>query len=62
MCIFRGAEVSECGNYLIVTPRRDCKDNLLYICDLRTLPNNKIKDKLILIPIIEKYEADYDVS
>uniref|UniRef100_A0A1B6DCC9 Prolyl endopeptidase n=1 Tax=Clastoptera arizonana TaxID=38151 RepID=A0A1B6DCC9_9HEMI len=55
-----GAEVSDCGNYLIVTPRKDCKDNLLYYCDLRTLPNMEIKGKLKLVPVIEKYEADYD--
>ncbi|KAJ8950325.1 hypothetical protein NQ318_021185 [Aromia moschata] len=34
--ICRGASVSDCGNYLIVTPIKGCKNNLLYFTETST--------------------------
>lgn len=57
-----GAEISDCGRWLFITPRKDCKDNLLYFSDLHSLPGGKITGKLNLTPIVTKFEADYEVS
>ncbi|KAJ9587707.1 hypothetical protein L9F63_018858, partial [Diploptera punctata] len=54
-----GAEVSDCGQWLIITPQKGCRDNLLYFCDLHNLPDNKIADKVNLIQVVHKLEADY---
>lgn len=59
---YRGAEVSDCGRWLIITPKKGCQDNLMYYYDLHTLPDGKISGQLKLSPIIEKLECDYDVS
>ncbi|XP_054266727.1 prolyl endopeptidase isoform X2 [Macrosteles quadrilineatus] len=58
--IIIGADVSDCGRWLFITPRKDCKDNLLYFADLHSLPDGKITGKLKLTPIITKFEADYE--
>jgi len=29
-----GAEVTDCGNYLIVLPQQECRDNMVYFADL----------------------------
>ncbi|CAH0393811.1 unnamed protein product [Bemisia tabaci] len=55
-----GAEVSDCGRWLIITPKKGCQDNLMYYYDLHTLPDGKISGQLKLSPIIEKLECDYD--
>lgn len=55
-----GAEVSDCGQWLIITPQKDCRDNLLLFCDLRTLPNNEISGKVSLTQVVHKLEADYE--
>ncbi|KAL1139447.1 hypothetical protein AAG570_006431 [Ranatra chinensis] len=52
------AEVSDCGRWLLVMPRKLCKDNLLYFADLSTLPNG-IVGKLQLTQVVYKLEADY---
>ncbi|XP_050674292.1 prolyl endopeptidase isoform X2 [Leptidea sinapis] len=53
-----GAEVSDCGRYLIVTPVKDCRDNLLFFADLSKHP--EISGKLPLTQIVHKFEADYE--
>lgn len=53
----RGASVSDCGKYLIVTPVQDCKDNLLYFAELPETITGKIE----LTPIVDKLEAEYEV-
>ncbi|XP_046383824.1 prolyl endopeptidase [Ischnura elegans] len=56
-----GAEVSDCGNYLIVTPQRDCRDNLIFFCDLReAFPDGVVNGKVQLTQIVHKLEADYE--
>jgi len=53
------AEVSDCGRWLMVMPRKLCKDNLLYFTDLSQLPNG-IEGILPLTQVVFKLEADYD--
>ncbi|XP_031844678.1 prolyl endopeptidase isoform X2 [Nomia melanderi] len=53
-----GAEVSHCGKWLIVTPVKNCRLNLLYIAELK--PDMKFKEKLQLTQVIHKFEADYE--
>ncbi|XP_048489246.1 prolyl endopeptidase [Plutella xylostella] len=53
-----GAEVTDCGKYLIVSPVKDCRDNLLYFADLGKSPD--ISGKLPLTQIVFKFEADYE--
>lgn len=51
-----GAEVSDCGQYLIITTQQDCRDNLLYYAPLPEHVNSKID----LTCIIDTFEADYE--
>ncbi|XP_046965734.1 prolyl endopeptidase isoform X1 [Vanessa cardui] len=53
-----GAEVSDCGRYLIVSPVKDCRDNLLFFADLSKTP--VINGTLPLTQIVHKFEADYE--
>ncbi|XP_024947163.1 prolyl endopeptidase isoform X3 [Cephus cinctus] len=53
-----GAEVTDCGNWLIVTPVKDCRDNLVYFSRLG--PDCKIEGKLPLVQVVDKLEADYE--
>ncbi|CAH0562400.1 unnamed protein product [Brassicogethes aeneus] len=53
-----GAHVSDCGKYLMVTPIKGCKNNLLYYAKLEN--NEKITKKLDLIPIVTEFQADYE--
>lgn len=55
-----GAQISECGNCLIVNPSKDCKDNLLFFCNLHKLPEKQITGKLSLTKIVGEFEADYE--
>ena len=52
--------MSECGRYLFVMPSQDCKYNLLYFFDMEKLGTDGIKGKFELVPIIEKFEADFE--
>lgn len=54
-----GGQVSDCGNYVIVTVEEGCKDNQLYVAELSKLPGG-IKDKLELKCLVGKFEAEYD--
>ncbi|XP_059480155.1 prolyl endopeptidase isoform X2 [Neocloeon triangulifer] len=54
-----GAEVSDCGNYLLITPQKDCRDNLLYFTDIGSLEDGP-RGPLTLHQIVEKFEADYE--
>ncbi|CAH1103199.1 unnamed protein product [Psylliodes chrysocephalus] len=53
-----GAHVSHCGNYLIVTPIKGCKDNLLYFA--KFTKDRSITGKLQLTPVITELDADYE--
>ncbi|CAK1601726.1 unnamed protein product [Parnassius mnemosyne] len=55
-----GAEVSDCGRYLVVSPVRDCRDNLLFFADLAALPAAQPTGLLPLTQIVHKFEADYE--
>ncbi|GAB6024282.1 hypothetical protein CHUAL_008975 [Chamberlinius hualienensis] len=52
-------DISECGRYVIIYVYEGCKDNLVYYCDLQSLPNG-IDGKLPLKPLVEEFEAEYD--
>ncbi|CAG7708907.1 unnamed protein product, partial [Allacma fusca] len=54
------SDVSDCGNYLIVCPQQDCRDNLVYFASLVEPLKEGINSKLELTPIITNFEADYD--
>lgn len=56
-----GAEVSDCGNYLIVTPQQDCRDNLVFFADLTEPLKSGLSGKLTLTPVVTTFEADYIV-
>lgn len=51
-----GASVSDCGQYLLVTPVQDCKDNLLYFARLPA----DITGLITLTPIVDKLEAEFE--
>ncbi|XP_026319477.1 prolyl endopeptidase isoform X2 [Hyposmocoma kahamanoa] len=53
-----GAEVTDCGKYLIVSPVKDCRDNLLFFAELSD--KKEITGKLPLTQIVHKFEADYE--
>ncbi|XP_060537343.1 prolyl endopeptidase [Cylas formicarius] len=53
-----GAHVSDCGTYLLVTPIKGCKNNLLYFTKLE--PSQKLTKKLELTPVVTKFEADFE--
>ena len=55
-----GLDLSECGRYLFVMPSQDCKYNLLYFVDMEKSAKDGIKGKFDLIPIVEKFEADFE--
>lgn len=52
-------EVSDCGQYLLVSCQVDCQDNLLFYADLQALPNG-ITGKINLTQIVFKFESDYE--
>lgn len=39
---------------------KDCRDNLVYFTELK--PEKKIAEKLQLTQVVDKLEADYEVS
>ena len=53
--------MSDCGQWLIITTQKECRDNLLFFCDLTTLPNNEISGKVNLTQVVHKFEADFEV-
>lgn len=52
--------MSDCGNWLIVTPLKDCRDNLVYFTPLKK--GMEITNNLPLAQVVDKLEADYEVS
>ncbi|XP_074656240.1 prolyl endopeptidase-like [Tubulanus polymorphus] len=55
-----GAEVSDCGRYLLILIRKGCDPvNRLYYTDLEALPNG-IEGILPLVKIVDNFDAEYD--
>lgn len=52
--------MSDDGHWLILTPVKGCKNNLVYFGDLSAIEN--INGRVPLIPMIEQLTADYEVS
>lgn len=57
--LYRSGTVSDCGNYLILTVIKDCRDNLVFFANLQK--TGEIRGKLSITPIVTKFESDYDV-
>ncbi|XP_043216013.1 prolyl endopeptidase-like isoform X5 [Amphibalanus amphitrite] len=55
-----GAEVSDCGRYLILLLSEGCKDNMVYYVDLQGLPEDGPRGLLSPVCIVDKFEADYE--
>jgi prolyl oligopeptidase len=56
-----GCEVTDCGNYLLVTTHSDCKYNIVYLASLSEQCAEGIRTQLVITPLVpEKFEADYD--
>ncbi|KAG8183398.1 hypothetical protein JTE90_008300 [Oedothorax gibbosus] len=53
-----GAYVSHCGRYVIVGVRESTKNNMVFFCDLNSLPDG-ITGLLPLKTIVDKFEAEY---
>lgn len=49
--------VSDCGNYLVLTPVKGCKNNLLYVCNLNETP---ITGKLPVTRIVTEFKSDFE--
>uniref|UniRef100_A0A0B7BF62 Prolyl endopeptidase n=1 Tax=Arion vulgaris TaxID=1028688 RepID=A0A0B7BF62_9EUPU len=55
-----GAEVSNCGRYLLLTPREGCDPvNRLYYVDLEPLLGN-IKGILPFVTVVDNFDAEYE--
>lgn len=48
-----------CYSYVILTPMKGCRDNLLYVCDLEDVGYD-IRGPLPLTQIVFKLESDYE--
>ena len=59
---FSGAEVSDCGRYLVICIREGCDPvNRLYFTDLTTLPDG-ITGLLPYVKVVDNFDAEYEVS
>ena len=59
---FSGAEVSDCGRYLVICIREGCDPvNRLYFTDLTTLPDG-INGILPYVKVVDNFDAEYEVS
>lgn len=55
-----GAEVSDCGEYLIITPSEGCDPvNRLYYTNLKTLPEG-INGLLPYVKVVDNFDAEYE--
>jgi prolyl oligopeptidase len=55
-----GTDVSDCGDYLVVSVQMEGRDNLIYYANLVEPLKKGLKTKLDVIPIVDKFEADYE--
>jgi len=53
-----GAEVSDCGQYVLVTTHQECRDNLLYFTKLKSSAD--ITGLFDLKQVVYKFEHDYE--
>ena len=55
-----GAEVSDCGDYLVITPSEGCDPvNRLYYTNLKTLPDG-INGLLPYVKVVDNFDAEYE--
>ena len=55
---YRGAEVSDCGKYVLVTTHQECRDNLLYFTKLNS--SDDITGLFDLTQVVYKFEHDFE--
>lgn len=55
-----GARVSDCGQYLILSVVKECRDNLVFFADLDK--HGEIEGKVELKQVVFNFESDYEVS
>lgn len=61
--MLRGGKVTECGMYLLFFISKDCRDNLLYFAKIKESADKEVDlSNLKIHKIVEKFEADYEVS
>ncbi|XP_043276386.1 prolyl endopeptidase isoform X2 [Venturia canescens] len=53
-----GAQVTDCGQWLLIFAMKDTRDNLVFLTKLS--PNGEIKGKFNLTKVVDKLEADYE--
>ena len=55
-----GAEVSDCGRYLLLTPEEGCDPkNRLFYCDLAAI-NYNVTGKLDFVKVVDNFDAQYE--
>lgn len=60
--LISGAEVSDCGRYVILTPTEGCDPtNRLFYVDIQTLPDG-INGILPYVKVVDNFDAQYEVS
>jgi len=52
-----GLQVSDCGEYLLVCPQQDCRDNMVFFAKLE----EEIKGKISLTQVVFEFKHDYMV-
>ena len=60
--IYRGAEVSNCGRYLVISISEGCDPvNRLYFTDLEA-SNYEITGLLPYVKVVDNFDAEYEVG
>ncbi len=54
--------MSDCGEYLLVCPQKDCRDNLVFFANLKQQlgeTGGKVAGKISLTQVVFKFENDF---
>ena len=54
----RGTEVSDCGQYVLVTTHQECRDNMVFFTKLSS--SDQITGLFNLTQVVYKFEHDYE--
>ena len=54
---YRGAQVSDCGEYVLVVTHQECRDNLLYFTKCKG--SESITGQFDLTQVVYKFEHDF---
>jgi len=62
LCFFSGAEVSDCGKFLVLAISQGCDPvNRLFYVDLSTLPDD-FSGLLTYVKVVDNFDAEYEVE